>query len=346
MDRLLCIKGRKAVCAFTMIMVILFTLAPVTAYATADPVKITVNQVFAAPDDAFTYRLKPLEKSNPMPVGSTSEGYTFTITGTGSAEIKLPGYSQQGLYRYELFQVIGKKKPGCTYDTSVYLIEVHVDMALAPEVVLLNQQGEKEALITFKNGFDVTPSDPALMADPPVKKIVSGNPRYNTVFEFRLVAQDITSPMPAGSINGTKVIKITGPGEGKFGTWRYDKAGIYYYTVYEADTGANGYIYDTTVYTITDMVREENGSLFASRIVTNNLNKPVPDFTFINRFSEGKDGPKTGDDTDLTLYMIMFASGCVLFAGMTVYFIACGKHLVGGHLGRRHLGRRQRNEET
>jgi len=109
MDRLLCIKGRKAVCAFTMIVVILFTLAPVTAYATADPVKITVNQVFAAPDDAFTYRLKPLEKSNPMPVGSTSEGYTFTITGTGSAEIKLPGYSQQGLYRYELFQVMARK---------------------------------------------------------------------------------------------------------------------------------------------------------------------------------------------------------------------------------------------
>ena len=320
MDRLLNIKGKKAVCAFTMIVMILITIAPLTAYATADPIRITVNQVFAAPDDAFTYKLKPLEKSNPMPEGSTSEGYTFTITGTGSAEIKLSGFSQQGLYQYELFQVIGTKKPGCTYDTCVYLIEIHVDMTLDPEVVLLNQQGEKEALITFENGFDITPSDPNLMVDPPVKKIVSGNPGYTTAFEFKLVAQDISYPMPISSIDGTKTIRIMGPGESKFGTWSYDKAGTYYYTVYEVNNGASGYTYDTTVYTITDMVREENGSLFASRIVTNNLNKPVPDFTFINRFSEGKDGPKTGDDADCAFYMIMFSVGCLLLYGAVVYF--------------------------
>jgi len=336
MDRLFRFNGKKAVCAFTMIVIMLITLAPLTAQAADKPIKITVSQVCANPDDTFTYILKPLDGFCPMPQGSTGEGYTFSITGTDSAEIKLSDYSQQGLYRYEMYQVIGSNEPGCTYDTCVYLIEIHVGMDLGSEVVLLNQSGEKEIGILFENGFDVFPSDPILMADPPVKKIVSGNPHYSTVFEFKLVAQDSSNPMPIGSIDGTKVIKITGPGEGEFGTWIYDKAGTYYYTVYEVNTGASGYTYDTTVYTITDMVREENGALIVSRVVTNDLNKPVPDFTFINRFSEGKDGPKTGDDADCALYMIIFSVGCVLLAGMMIYFFKGGKH----------TWRRHRNEKT
>jgi len=331
MDSLLRIKGKKAMCALAMLVMILITLAPLAAYAADNPIRITVSQVCANPDDTFTYILKPLDEFCPMPQGSTSEGYTFSITGTDRVEIKLSDYSQQGLYRYEMYQIIGAGMQGCTYDTCVYLIEIHVGMDLGSEVVLLNQSGEKEMGIMFENGFDIFPSDSVLMADPPVKKIVSGNPRYNPVFEFRLVAQDISYPMPVGSIDGTKVIKITGPGEGEFGTWSYDIAGTYYYTVYEVDTGANGYIYDKTVYTITDMVREENGNLIVSRVVTNDLNKPVPDFAFINRFSEGKDGPKTGDDADCALYMIMFSVGCMMLFGATVYLFGGGKHT-----GRRH----------
>ena len=322
MDKILSKKGKKILGAAAMLVIILIALAPLSVYAKAGPLRITVNQVSTTSGDAFTYRLKPLETGDPMPLGSTVEGYTFTITGTGSAQIELSGYSRQGLYLYELFQVIGEEKPGYIYDKRVYVIEVHVDMELDVEVILRNEKGEKEEKIEFINSYKATASNPNLMPDPPVKKTVSGTPHYNTTFEFRLVAQDVSSPMPKGSNNGTKTIKIVGSGESGFGTWSYDKAGKYYYKVLEVDTGVNGYTYDKTVYTIVDSVTEEGGKLVVSRVVTNNLNKPVSAFDFINKFSEGKDGPKTGDYIDLTLNRILFAAGSVSAISATTYLIA------------------------
>ena len=320
--------GKKVLCAVTMLAMLLTVLAPLTVYAATNPRKITVNQV-ATNDGTFTYRLKPLEAGNPMPAGSTAEGYTFSITGTGSAEIELPSYPQQGVYRYSLAQIIGTERPGYTCDKRVYTIEAHVDVMLEMDIVVRNQDGEKEGDIVFENSHKALPSDPALMVDPPVKKIISGTPNYNTTFEFRLVARDASSPMPAGSVNGTKIIKIAGAGEGEFGTWSYDKAGTYYYTVYEVDGGASGYTYDTTVYTITDTVKDENGQLVLSRVVTNDLNKPSPAYAFLNKFNEGKDGPQTDDGMNTTLFAIMFAAGALLAIGTAIYLITGGKRKGG-----------------
>jgi pilin isopeptide linkage protein/LPXTG-motif cell wall-anchored protein len=213
--------------------------------------------------------------------------------------------------------VIDTKKPGYIYDIRVYTIEVWVD-SMSVDIVVWDEDREKAENIQFENSYKVSPSEPIKMTDPPVKKTVSGNPSYKTTFEFKLEAQTASSPMPAGSVNGTKTIKITGSGEGEFGTWSYDKAGTYYYIVYEVNTGASGYIYDTAVYMITDTVKEENGQFVLFRTVTNNLGKQVSAFTFINTFKEGKLGPKTGDDTPITLYLIMLAVGGALASGAMV----------------------------
>jgi pilin isopeptide linkage protein len=285
-------------CAIIVLALILLTIAPMAAYAVDNPLWIAVRQVFtttsASADSNFTYRLTPLASDNPMPPGSTANGYTFTVSGTSSAQIAPISYSKQGVYKYELYQLIGAERPGYTYDRWVYVIEVHVDAALEAKIIVKNQDGAKVDEIRFRNSYSILPSDPRLMVDPPVRKTVSGYPSRDSAFTFRLTAQNAANPMPAGSVNGVKNITIIGSGEGEFGVWSYNKEGVYYYSVSEVDFGESGYIYDTAVYTITDIVREENGRLVLSRAVTNAYNKPVTSLGFINSYKYGGSGGPGG----------------------------------------------------
>jgi len=321
-------KKKRLLYAVVMLIMALTAVTSVSAYAADNPLTITVQQVFdtssATADGTFTYRLRPLEAGSPMPIGSTAEGYTFTITGAGSAKIGPLSYSQQGVFRYELFQIL-EGKPGYTYDNRVYVAEAYVDTVSGVELIVLNADGTKAEAIAFKNIYGALPSDPALMVDPPVKKTVSGSPNRSSVFTFKLAARDASNPMPEGSVNGVKTIQITGSGEGGFGTWSYDKPGVYYYAVSEVNAGEAGYTYDTAVYAFTDTVTEKDDRLILSRAVTNGLNKPVTALAFINKYSEGKDGPKTGDDTNKTFYIILFAASSVLGICAAVYLITSGR---------------------
>ena len=144
-------------------------------------------------------------------------------------------------------------------------------------------------------------SDPLLMVDPPVRKVVFGNPKKDVKFTFQLKAQSPGQPMPAGSENGVKTITIVGSGEKEFGTWAYTKAGIYHYTVSEVNTGEAGYTYDAMVYTITDTVRESGGRLILDRALSKNSDQQADVFLFINRYSaeeapitDGGPGPEPG----------------------------------------------------
>ena len=337
-------KVNKAICAIMLFAVILIAPAPVAAYAADYQLSIPVKQVFTtsspSADASFTYALKPLDAACPVPAhgspGSLSaEGYTFPITGTGDVQIGPMDCVEYSIYRYEVYQVIGTEKPGYTYDRRRYTIEAHIGTPKGVETVIFNQDGTKTESIVFENDFTVLPSDPKLMTDPPVKKTVSGNPRNNSAFTFRLSAQDPSSPMPAGSVNGMKTITITGSGEGEFGAWSYTKAGTYYYTVSEVNTGEHGYTYDTMVYTITDTVREENGRLVLSRVVTNNYNKQVTTMAFINSYSLAGDGPKTGDDANTTLYTALLIGCGALAIGMAAYLAAGRKRKAKQNAGRK-----------
>ena len=329
------IKSKTAIWAITVLIFILISglLAPMIAHAATNTPKITVKQVFAVSEDTFMYSLKPFEEGTPMPIGSMTEGYIFTITGNRSVEIELPNFDQQGIYRYKLFQIIRTEKPDYAYDKRVYTVEVYVGELFNVEIIIKNQDNKKVNSIEFENSRKVSPSDPMLMVDPPVRKTVIGNPGKDSIFKFRLVAQNLSNSMPSGSINGVKEITITGSGEGEFGTWSYDKAGVYYYTISEVNSGEKDYSYDTTVYTITDTVKEENGQLVLSRVITNGMNKPITSCSFINNYTssggggDGKPGgPKTGDDMDPGLYTTLLAIGGVLTVGVAIYLFAGGKH--------------------
>ena len=320
MDRRLKKRGAMTLLMAVIFIALFISNTPVVSSSNQHP-KITVNQIIPYSDVTYTYILQPVEPEYLLSEEAISEEYVYVITGTGSKDIQLPDYNQPAVYKYKLFQIINEEKPGHRYDRRVYLIEMHVDESLYAEIIVLNEDGTKAEEIIFMIPYDELSTDPASMIDPPLIKTVSGNPASSDVFEFRLQAMDVSSPMPSGSSKGMKTIKITGSGESKFGIWSYDKEGVYYYKIYEINTGIYGYSYDTSVYTITDTVTEGEGELKLSRVVTNELNRPVTTLSFINSFNDGKYGPKTGDDMNAALYQIMMFSGCLLAAGAVAYLI-------------------------
>ena len=293
-------KGKRilrASTAFVIFVIMLMLIVSVPAvYAYDDPVTLPIRQICSSPvlaDDTFTYRFRPLNPDSPMPPGSTSAGYTFTITGNGKVSVGPLTFDRQNVCRYEVYQVTETKKQGYIYDRRVYTIEIYVDEALNITKIVKNENGVKEGDIIFENTYSAAPTDPKLMADPAVMKTVSGNPGYDSTFAFRLTAKNASQPMPSGGVNGVKTIYITGSGRGEFGTWSYDKPGIYYYSVTEVNTGSGGYSYDTAVYTVTDTVKDEKGQLVLSRVVTNEANKAVTSMIFNNRYSGGGGGGGT-----------------------------------------------------
>ena len=303
-------------------------LLPATAHAenVDGPLKLEVKQTFVTTatdvDDTFTYKLQPLAPSNPMPAegraGDGSDAYTFTIKGDATTEIPPISFDQGGEYWYEISQVVEVQNHGYTYDTRVYTVYVYVEYTLDVQIAVYGPDDKKVELVEFENGFGYVPLD--IMVDPPVIKTVSGNPSSAGVFAFSLAAENPSQPMPAGSINGVKTIQIFGSGQGEFGTWSYDNPGVYRYTVREENTGLEGYTYDTTVYTLTDTITVDNGQLVLNRVITNDQNRQVTNYPFINTYYvKPVEGPKTGDGTNTPLLLGLLGSGAALAAGATLY---------------------------
>ena len=330
-------KSAKLVIAVIALALVLFAITPISAFAAANPLKLTVRQVFttasSSADGVFTYMLKPLATSNPMPSGSASRGYTFTIDGTDSLETGPINFTQPGTFMYELEQVIAVEETGYTYDRRVYELEVYVDSMLDVSLVIRNAAGAKTDDIVFNNAFNFQPHN--LMVDPPVQKTVSGNPGTNGLFTFSLTAQNPANPMPSGSSNGVKTLTISGSGAGEFGTWVYDQPGVYIYTIAEVNSGLAGYTYDTTVYTITDTVTSSGGVLQLNRVVTNNLNNQVTACAFLNTYVTPTTGggggggggsyfaayftPRTGDHMNTGLYTALLITSVLTAAVAAVY---------------------------
>ena len=159
----------KLLIFLTVILIMIITLTPMVVFAADNTASLIVEQVYSASsgaaDATFTYRLKAHEKDTPMPSGGTADGYTFRITGSGSAVVGPISYSSQGIYRYSLYQVIAADNSSYTFDRRVYMIEVHVDESLNAYVIVKNANGTKVGSIVFINSYD--PGDPPGPTDPP-----------------------------------------------------------------------------------------------------------------------------------------------------------------------------------
>jgi len=344
MMRLFKKSGKGRLCAAALL--VLTFMAPPAVFAAGSPLSLTVRQVYTtsltSASSVFTYRLKAVDAANPMPGGSGVQGYNFTLTGNTSTGIGPIIFTKQGIYRYQIGQIMTQEKAGYIYDKQVYNLEVRVDNALHTEVIVYNAAGMKVSDIVFENKYRIDPTNPDRMTSPPVKKSVTGDPAHPSDFTFTLKAKEAGQPMPPGAVSGTATLVINGTGSGTFGSWSYDKEGVYYYTVAEVNTGESHYTYDTSVYTITDTVKAENGQLMLTRAITNSANKRVSSLDFINVYKAGDNNgggggnggpggkgggsPKTGDEFNTLTYIILFAAGSILMACAGVYLALSRKH--------------------
>ena len=288
----------------------------------------TTEQGVIPTDSTFSYELRSETPEAPMPDGSNLNSYIFTLTGTREGRIPPIVFDKAGIYTYSLY-CITAPTPGYYIDNQVYTIEIYVPENMDLISVIYKNNGAKISEIIFEHSYGILASDPAAMVDPPVKKTVIGNPATSSTFSFKLVAESPSNPMPVGSENGVKIMTIIGPGEAEFGTWSYKSPGTYKYTVSEINTNIPGYIYDKTIYTITDVVTIEDGQLVVVRTVKNNPNEEVSTLSFVNKYNpEIKptppnnntpsrpnlpgSGPKTGDSTNLALWVTIFALSCAI----------------------------------
>jgi len=323
-------RARK-ILAFALMLVLICGLANTLLISRAQAVEsaqapLMIRQVLRsdgsamAPRATFTYRMTAQTPATPLPQGSNAGSYTFSVTGNTEVGLASISFTAPGVYRYEL-RCMPEVEAGFTADSQIYTIEMYVKGDRTVFSVVYMSDGNKTTDISFIQRYSARPSDPKLMVDPPVKKIVEGNPPRASIFEFQLKAEDSSNPLPEGSRGDTKILKIRGSGEADFGVWSYTKAGRYRYFVSEIDTNSKGYKYDKVIYTITDNVTASDGQLVLSRTVTDSAGKPTGAYIFTNRYSASASGsflPKTGDVLKFAPLLCLLALAILVAVGILV----------------------------
>ena len=157
-------------------------------------------------------------------------------------------------------------------------------------------EGDAEQGFTITNVHQAEPEP--VLSDPPVQKIVQGNPPKDETFTFQMKAVTEGAPMPEGSVDGVKTVTITGSGSYEFGEMVFTEAGTYVYEISEVDDGVKNYTYDTTVYTLTVEVTEvadgNQVKLEKTETVTGGDSATA---VFTNVYKGPAPVPKTGDST-------------------------------------------------
>lgn len=293
------------------------------------PVYKVITGDTPAKAETFTFRLTAAGNT-PMPSGSVNGVKTMTISGAGNTTFGEITYTEPGNYRYTISEAVGGNA-AYTYDATVYGLTVQVTWTneagggMQAVMCLVKQGGtEKQEKAVFTNKYTTS----AVIVDPPVQKVISGDmPQADSTFTFYMKADKTAYPMPGGSSGGLKSITIKGAGKNDFGNITFTEAGTYTYTVYEQKGGVSGYTYDTTVYAMKVTVIQADGKLSAVQEITDEKGDIASGLIFANKYSAGAaptvsptasptaaatgktDGPKTGDASkDYIWWMLLGAA--------------------------------------
>lgn len=201
-------------------------------------------------------------------------------------------FDAPGEYSYRVKQA--GTDPTIYYDDTEYVVQVQLSLNSADQLegnVRLYKVGstEKEAKIVFINS-DVAP----ITDDPPVEKQIKGSPDSPAAFTFVMEAVTAGAPMPEGSSGGKKNVTITGAGSVEFGEIKFTLAGTYEYTIKEQTAGADGYTYDTAIYTLRYQITEADGVLSKTRtILKNGQATDAMKAVFVNEYTKTETETRT-----------------------------------------------------
>lgn len=154
-------KVTKKFSIFILMLVCCATLGYATVSAAENQVSVSipVEQTFTTNDtkvdNTFSYKLTPLDPTNPMPANSENGTYAFTIAGTRNVEVEPMTYVTPGVYQYKLELI--QKGTGYSSKITIYQISVHVmndsKGGLTHQIVAQNADGEKVGKVLFENNY-------------------------------------------------------------------------------------------------------------------------------------------------------------------------------------------------
>ena len=186
-------------------------------------------------------------------------------------------FKKVGTYNYTVEEVAGNDRH-ITYDATPYTISAIVTDNLDGTLKVTWKSGT--GAILFKNTYTPDSTDAAPSVE---KKIAGKNPAKNSTFHFTLTGKD-NAPMPEGSKDGRKTVKITGEGQTDFGKINFTRAGTYTYKVAEENGNESSYNYDSTEYTLTYKVTDVRGTLKAEQSITAG-GKSADAMVFTNKYA-------------------------------------------------------------
>ena len=211
---------------------------------------------------------------------------TFTNDADGNIDFGTYTFEKAGTYTYTAKEAKGDNEH-MTYDSGDHTFVITVtDEGGTLKAEVKSDDGAKAK---FTNTYTPEP----VSIDPPVQKVITGDkPAIPATFTFQMKAITEGAPMPAGSADGIKSMQITGAGSKEFGEIVYTEPGEWVYEISELKGNAEGYTYDTTVYTLTVKVTQnDDGTLTKTETI-----KGGDAIVFTNKYEAPKT-PKTGDTT-------------------------------------------------
>ena len=138
------------------------------------------------------------------------------------------------------------------------------------------------------------PASPAVLHDPPVKKVITGAVPHNAGnFTFLLRAVSTTAaeaagvlPMPLAAGGSQEMqLEIQGAGEEEFGDITFRLPGTYVYEISELPIGRRGFSFDSNPVTVTYVVTQSGSVLNATRTMEKR-GQVVTEAVFTNEFEK------------------------------------------------------------
>ncbi len=237
----------------------------------------------------FQFTLEALENA-PMPELAENGKYTVANGYRGLVDFGSITYAKAGTYQYKVFEVEGNLG-GVTYDKTVYTVTVTVsdNENGALEAAITKIQGNDYNDLIFRNAYQASGVTVDTISG--TKTLTNKTPgaegpmtMTDGQFSFRLSANDITYPMPAGSTDGVLTVTNQANGTIAIPAITYKVAGVYTYTLTEVAGNAKGYTYDNKTYTITVTVTDDGSGVLKSDVAYSIGQESAPALAFANEY--------------------------------------------------------------